>query len=62
MCDVHDEDHDTNEYDSGPYCRHWADPDGCEERCRNCGHLCGEHSYVDCSVDDCECCAFEDDE
>lgn len=36
------------EYDSGPFCRHWGDPDTCEAVCKNCGHRCGVHGDTSC--------------
>ena len=51
------------EYDSGPYCRHYADPSGCDQICDRpgCGHRCAEHDYFnpgDCLIPGCLCQAF----
>ena len=43
------------EYESGPFCRHWDDPSCCTEVCV-CGHRCIEHVFTkpgEC--DRCEC-------
>ncbi len=44
------------DYDSGPYCEHWAEPWECDEKCA-CGHECKEHpSWEDgCRVEGCAC-------
>ena len=53
------------DWDSGPFCRHWSDCD-CEEVCANCGHRCTAHSYgddeTDCLEDDCDCQAWVESE
>lgn len=62
MCDdsVIGDDVDREEWDSGPFCRHWSDPSDCNELCK-CGHKCSEHAYGDyCVVDDCTCDGFDD--
>lgn len=41
---------DWENYESGPYCRHWADPSDCEiclSGCANCGHSGLEHDFED---------------
>jgi len=47
-----------DDYESGPYCRHWSDED-CEIRCATCGHRCIQHWFNPdaggCSEKDCEC-------
>lgn len=56
------------EIDSGPYCKHWSDPDDCRVVCATCGHSCCEHpSYggdweSSCIHDDCLCEQFKDSE
>lgn len=40
------------EYESGPYCQHWAAAGDCEERCV-CGHECRHHEI---NSDEHECC------
>lgn len=46
-------------YDTGPFCRHWAPPGDCEEKCATCGHKCGEHGDGSedepCDHDACAC-------
>jgi hypothetical protein len=37
------EDEDETAWDSGPFCRHWYDPESCERDCKVCGHRCGKH-------------------
>ena len=32
-----------DEYESGPFCRHWGDPADCDELCANCHHKCSWH-------------------
>lgn len=51
--DVLDDEGEREEYDSGPFCRHWSDPSDCDEKCARCGHLCSAHSFDDCSQCDC---------
>ena len=51
---------DWENFDSGPFCRHWGDPSDCDELCATCGHRCTDHSYgngepFECMVDDCKC-------
>lgn len=54
--DIHDDESDWSEYESGPFCRHWSDPWECENVCK-CGHTCPEHSSCDnsCNVEGCDC-------
>jgi hypothetical protein len=48
------------DYESGPFCQHWGDPDMCEEMCV-CGHPCHRHSYGDgCEEPGCTCEKFKD--
>lgn len=54
-----------DDYDSGPFCRHFSDPADCEEVCKRCGHKCHEHgSGVDdgepCFHDECSCTGWVD--
>lgn len=42
------------DYETGPFCRHWGDPSECEKLCK-CGHQCHEHYDSNCDVDDCQC-------
>lgn len=39
------EDDYDGDYESGPFCRHWADPSDCEVKCATCGHGCTMHGY-----------------
>ncbi len=50
------------EYESGPYCKHWMESWECEEICKTCGHQCGRHDAFDseCYEDDCGCKEFID--
>lgn len=54
-----DEDDDTTEYESGPFCQHFADPVDCTETCLGCGHECHEHDRCmdlrPCNAPGCEC-------
>lgn len=50
--DEHEEDDQIE--DSGPYCRHYADPDDCEEPCGRCDHACSFHSE-ECKEAGCDC-------
>lgn len=50
------------DYDSGPFCRHWGDPSDCEEVCAACDHSCPQHSYYDDECNECDCRAFVDEE
>ena len=43
-------------YESGPFCRHFADPWDHDEECERCGHKCCEHGA---GVDDNEPCSHE---
>jgi hypothetical protein len=51
-----EEEEESAEYDSGPFCWHWSDPSDCDEECLdpNCKHRCGEHR-PECSVEGCPC-------
>lgn len=50
---------DWSNYESGPFCRHWGDPDDCDEVCKTCGHRCTRHGANDgdweCFEDGCSC-------
>lgn len=57
------------EYDSGPYCKHWSDPydcDDCRKMCIQCFHMNREHGVLvspntdnqPCEVYRCVCLAF----
>jgi hypothetical protein len=54
------EPYDDTEYDTGPFCRHYADPTDCDHKCLRCNHECHEHDQDmsgsgKCNHDDCEC-------
>ena len=60
-----DEETNWENYETGPFCRHWGDPSDCDEICDNCGHACHKHSKWDdydspCNVDECGCQNFGD--
>ena len=52
---------DWENYESGPFCRHWGDPADCDAKCANCGHICRVHEFespgecVDGRDGDCDC-------
>ncbi len=50
---------EIEDYESGPFCRHWGDPADCDEPCARCGHRCSDHPYDGCcDEDDCSCPDF----
>jgi hypothetical protein len=51
---------DWTDYESGPFCRHYADPWDCDEKCTNCGHSCQSHDVDDGSCDSCKCAEWGD--
>jgi hypothetical protein len=59
---------EEQEIESGPFCRHFADPVDCDELCGNpaCRHKCCEHEPQcgndtgQCDVDNCTCTAWVD--
>lgn len=55
-------DEDWEDYESGPYCRHWNITYECDDRCATCGHLCIAHSDFECEPDSetCPCREFVD--
>jgi hypothetical protein len=54
-----DDELDTTEYETGPFCRHFADPVDCSETCIGCGHECHEHVRFEgprpCDAAGCDC-------
>lgn len=64
--DAEVEDEDSQEWDSGPFCRHFGDPSDCAEVCARCGHRCVDHQYGDgesfCLDEDCDCPSWEDED
>lgn len=46
-----------DDYETGPFCRHWGDPSDCDEVCKTCGHGCTRHGANDgdWSCFDCDC-------
>ena len=58
MSEMPDEPEVEVEYDSGPFCRHWADLYDCDLTCATCGHECRNHEYGEpgeCLIDGCKC-------
>ncbi len=53
-----------NNYESGPFCRHWDDPSDCDIECAVCGHRCPRHECEDgdFSCLDCDCPAWTENE
>lgn len=51
--DALDNDYEPQEWDSGPYCQHWHDPQDCDLLCK-CGHKCCQHGGSSCNECDCE--------
>ncbi len=41
-----EEETNWDDYETGPFCRHWGDPSDCEDLCM-CGHQCSEHPWDD---------------
>ncbi len=50
------------EYQSGPFCRHWGILGDCDENCAKCGHSCNRHDRDDNECDECECKEFADED
>lgn len=51
------------DYETGPFCRHWGDPADCAEVCATCGHRCTNHEWEapgECTVEGCECKEWKD--
>ena len=57
-------------YSSGPYCSHWAEPWDCDALC-TCGHECKDHDLdydspetnhpgTKCRIEGCTCTCFKD--
>lgn len=54
------EETDGEDYETGPFCRHWSDPSDCDVLCK-CGHKCCQHSmYEDGECNECDCEHFTD--
>lgn len=57
-------DTDGENYQSGPFCRHWHDAYDCPELCASCGHKCTKHGTDPedsaCLIDTCNCKAWKD--
>lgn len=51
------DDVDWDDYESGPFCRHWSDPGDCDELCANCKHKC--HGD-ECREDGCNCTEWKE--
>lgn len=56
------EEYDWGQYETGPFCRHWDSPSGCEIKCAACGHGCAAHQYEqdDTSCMQCDCLKWEE--
>jgi hypothetical protein len=53
------------EYDSGPFCRHFSDPADCTLNCKECDHRCVDHPFDggECLYsDECGCSHYVDPE
>ena len=51
---------DYDNYETGPFCRHYGDPVECEHVCV-CGHRCPQHYSGDgeeCMEDGCGCAGY----
>lgn len=62
---VEDDEIDWDNYETGPFCRHYNDPSDCDEPCARCGHKCSEHgggwdNNEPCEHDGCACPGFVD--
>ena len=53
-------DEDWENYESGPFCRHWGDPSDCDIRCAACGHRCGIHGDDSCDESGCSCTEWKE--
>lgn len=58
---MEDETEDTwEDFETGPFCRHWSDPSDCDKLCK-CGHTCRRHSlFEDGDCNECDCQHFTD--
>lgn len=63
MADSDSDEEFWENYDSGPFCRHWSDVGDCDDLCI-CGHECRKHDFLDdnepCNVEGCTCQKFID--
>ena len=55
-----DDETDWENYETGPFCRHYGDPVDCDDRCKRCGHACHKHGAgveddEPCSHAGCDC-------
>lgn len=49
---------EMEDYESGPFCRHWGEGGDCDEICcdKKCGHRCSQHALDGaCQEPGCEC-------
>ena len=56
---------EIEDYDSGPFCRHWRDPADCDLACARCGHGCTRHftgGDTGCDENGCACAAWTEDD
>jgi len=51
----YDSDEYWDNYESGPFCRHWGECD-CEVVCARCGHKHYEHDLFDGDLEPCNSC------
>jgi hypothetical protein len=49
-------------YESGPFCRHWGDPSDCDELCLTCNHRCVDHGFSDSECNECDCGGWKEGE
>ena len=62
MTDDSDDSIDWENYETGPFCIHWANVEDCDQICK-CGHECWEHDGGGggcCNI--CECKKFEEED
>lgn len=47
---------DWQDYETGPFCRHWGSLGDCDDTCARCGHTCNLHLDGEpCDEPGCEC-------
>jgi hypothetical protein len=63
VADVGDQEYWEN-FETGPFCRHWESPGDCQRNCAGCGHGCTDHalpeSKSNCEVEGCACKQWTD--
>jgi hypothetical protein len=57
-------DEEEQDYDTGPFCRHWSHPADCDEPCatQDCGHSCTLHMHGACAEECCPCTEYTEKE